>query len=201
MKFILLKSVLLISLLVIGQISFASLGPCSKKLYQNSKAINAIQYLQNYEGKFSLGSCSVEIQVCDSSNKEVEGTGSMAADMLIIDKDGFQRYIPFFVLETNTNWSKEKIFQDNKALVYRFKDKNFDPETGKDELWDIEIIKKDDSKNLDYIEIGYSSESERKNDTNKKWIACGTEREEYLRTHPYKHYLKSIWWWLTRSEK
>lgn len=165
----------------------SNLGPCSKTVYEKSSYLNTLKILEEYEGAFQLGSCSIEIQVCDFSNKEVEGNGSMAAEMLVIDKDGFQRYIPFFISKEKNKWSKQVMFQSRRAMVYRFNDYNSDPESGKDERWDVEIVKTDDLHELDYIEIGYSSKVERKKKVGKKWIICGTEREILMAKRPLKH--------------
>lgn len=170
---------------------------CDQSLLNNAQTASAIQFLKNYEGTFKLGSCVVELHVCKTDEKLTTEQSNIAADMLIIDKSGFQRYIPFFVQEFKNRWSKQVWYLSPNVLVYRFNDKNFDNETGSDERWDIEFVKKDNEEKLDYLEVGYSSEVERDNSTNKKWIICGAEREAYQARHPYKHKLKSIIWWLT----
>jgi hypothetical protein len=121
----------------------------------------------------------------------------MAADMLVIDKHGFQRYIPFFITKEKNKWSKQVMFQSKRAMVYRFNDYNPDLQSGSDERWDVEVVKTDDLLSLDYIEIGYSSEVERRGKVGKKWIICGTERERYIEEHPFKHKIKSLWKILT----
>lgn len=176
--------------------SSATTGPCPQSVYQNKDVLNLIKFLKSKEGKFQLGSCTVEIQACDYTNKEIEGDGNFAADLIILDKDGFERYIPFFIIEEKTKWNKQILFQTKKAIVYRFFDYNFDTKSGSDERWDIEIVKKNQIEEIDYLEIGYSSQTERNNKTNKKWIACGSERENFLDKHPNKHYLLSKKWWL-----
>ena len=120
-----IKKMVCMSLLVMTELAGASLGLCSKAVYENETALNTINFLRKYEGKIRLGSCVIEIQVCDPSIKNVEGNGNIAGDMLVIDRDGFQRYIPFFISEQKNNWSTQVAFQSSNALGYKFKDKIF----------------------------------------------------------------------------
>ncbi|AUN98084.1 hypothetical protein DOM21_10855 [Bacteriovorax stolpii] len=174
---------------------------CSKSIRENASAVEAIKFLRPYEGNFSLGSCSIELQVCDLNVPADDNASSFAADIVVINRSG-ERYIPFFISTEKTKWQKQVIFQNQRAFVYRLKDWNEDPETGKDEKYDIEFIRKENSKELDYIEVGFTSEVERQREgyVPPKWMACGFEREAYLREHPVKHKIKSFWWWLTHPK-
>lgn len=173
---------------------------CSNKISDDAASVKVIAFLKKYEGRTKLGSCKVEIQVCNFKN-DSDNNGTLGADLLITDAEGFQRYVPFFLNEENERWAKQVSYVGARALVYRFKDKAEDPQTGMDENYDIEIIRKENSEELDYIEIGYTGKNERVDRVNKNWIACGEEREEYLRNNPKKHKFKSLWWWLKNPGK
>lgn len=188
-----------LSLVTTTEIAGASLGPCSKLIYENNSALNMVNFLREYEGKFELGSCSIEIQVCDPSNMDVEGNGNIAADMLVIDREGFQRYIPFFISDQKSDWSKQVAFQSYWALGYKFKDKNFDPETGSNENWKVALVKTNDASSLSFAEFRYSSEVEKINDVDKKLIVCGTKREKFYKDHPLLSRLYSMKWWLSQA--
>lgn len=190
--------ILLMSLL--GTTAFASELRCPESLKNNANASKAFAFIRPFVGEFQMGSCRVELQVCDEASLEDRGS-SFAADMLITDAKGFERYIPFFVSAEKSNWSKDIMFLTQRAFVYRFKDRNLDPETGRFERWDVEIVKSEDLKTIDYIEIGYSSENEQEAKVGKNWIICGTDREREVLDHPVKHKIKSWWWWLKNPGK
>ena len=173
---------------------------CSNKIAADAASVKVINFLKKYEGRSKLGSCRVEIQVCKFENG-AENTGTLGADLLITDVAGFQRYVPIFLNEESERWAKQVSYVGARALVYRFKDKTEDPLTGSDENYDIEFVRKENSEELDYIEVGYTGKNERADRVNKNWIACGEEREEYLKNHPTKHKFKSLWWWLKNPGK
>lgn len=155
----------------------ALVGNCPTFVIKDPQALSMIEFLQSFEGRFSLGSCEVEIQVCNLEQNNDETRKNLLADLLIVDKKGFERYIPFYFSEFKNYKSKYLIKSNSRMLHYEFIDKNFDPFTGKDERWAVEFVKTSDLKNLKYLEVGYSSQVERTNKTSKKWIICGAERK------------------------
>jgi hypothetical protein len=192
-----LKLLILSTLLITTiDVAKASLGVCPLGIVNNNSTSNTINFLRKHTGKFSLGSCLVELHVCDTTINNSKLGGNLAADMLIVDNEGNERYIPFFVSDFKNLWSKDIIFLDKTNLGYRFKDKNYDDSTGTNEKLEIILSTKADSNNLDFIEVYYTSEIDRKYN-NKKWTVCGTERENFAIKHPNTHFLKSKWWWLT----
>lgn len=193
------KFFLLISLL--SAQTMASEPSCPENFKSNANASKAFAFIRPFEGEFQMGSCKVELLVCDENATNEDGKTTFAADMLVTDASGFQRYIPFFVSAEKNNWSKDIMFLTERAFVYRFKDRNPDPETGKFERWDVEIVKTDDLQSIDYIEIGYSSENEQEARVGRNWIICGTEREREVLDHPVRHKIKSWWWWLKNPGK
>lgn len=196
-----IKILITIFILQYAQYSLASLGKCPERTSRGDDTVtNMIEFLKKNEGSFKLGSCLVELQVCDVLDSEETSDNSLAAEMLVTDKDGFQRYVPFYISQFKNDSAKRSYFQTKSSYVYLFTDKNYDPETGKSEKLSVEIAKKSQAQGIDYLEIGFSSEVERNNKTNKKWITCGIEREEYQRAHPLSHIFKSVWWWLAHSK-
>lgn len=198
---VMIRILITMFLLQYSQFSLASLGKCPEGTSRSDDTVvNMIEFLKNNEGIFKLGSCQVELQVCDIANGEESTDNGLAAEILVTEKDGFQRYIPFYINQFKNDSAKRTYFSMKKSYVYLFADKNYDPETGKSEKLSFEIAKKSQSNEINFLEIGFSSDVERNNNTNKKWITCGTEREEYVRTHPLSHAFKSVWWWLAHSK-
>jgi hypothetical protein len=187
---------LFLNLLSVSTFS-ADTSSCPGSLKNNLKAREAFSFIRPYEGQFQMGSCQIEIRVCSDEDSSEDESSSFAADMLITDSKGFERYIPFFVAIDKSSWSKDILFLTKRAFIYRFNDNNSDQATGRFERWDVEIVKNEDLQSIDYIEVGYSSESEQESRAGKNWIICGTEREKEVLENPVRHKFKSWWWWLT----
>ncbi|MNL00509.1 hypothetical protein D3C87_1209440 [compost metagenome] len=179
--------------LLLSTTAHAGLGNCPAHAVQNKDAMRMIHYLQEMQGRYQLGSCYIELQVCNPVAEEAESNTSVIADMVVVDKKGFERYIPFYVPEFKQNKSSQIHLQNARMLHYRFNDHNYDSSSGADERWMIEFVKTSDLQKLKYLEVGYSSETQREQEINKKWIICGTEREHEVNDHPIRHKFKS-WW-------
>jgi len=171
---------------------------CSEHVLKDPKALAMVNYLQEQSGRYRLGSCQAEIQVCQNQVSTSDSTSSsLIGEMLIIDQEGFERYIPFYFAQYKHNRSSEIVLQNSRMLHYAFKDTNYDQASGTDERWMVEFIKSADLKRLDYIEIGYSSQVQRQKKMPKKWIICGAEREHEVYGHPWRHMWRSWWHRLT----
>lgn len=186
-----MKTLLGTLVLLLSQQSMAGLGNCPAHALADQKDRRMIEFLQEMQGRYQLGSCYVEIQTCNMNGTEEENRENIVADMLVVDKDGFERYIPFYVPEFNSSKTRQIEMQNARMLHYRFQDTNYDQATGHDERWAVEFVKTSDLKKLEYIEVGYSSEMQRAKKIPKKWIICGTERENEVNGHPVKHKIKS----------
>lgn len=169
----------------------AGIGNCPAHALADAKDRRMIEFLQEMQGRYQLGSCYVEIQTCNPNGGEAENRENLVADMLVVDKEGFERYIPFYVPEFQSSGTRQVEMQNARMLHYKFQDNNYDTATGHDERWAVEFVKTSDLKKLEYIEIGYSSEMQRKHKIPKKWIICGTERENEVNGHPLQHKIKS----------
>lgn len=187
-----MRAFVVISLLL-SATAQADLGNCPAHALKSKESVQMIQFLQQMQGRYQLGSCYVELQVCKPVVEETESNTSVIADMVVVDKKGFERYIPFFVPEFRQSKSSQIQLQNSRMLHYRFFDRNYDEVTGADERWMIEFVKTSDLLKLKYLEVGYSSETQREQKVNKKWIICGTEREQEVGDHPIRHKFKS-WW-------
>lgn len=185
-------------IILLSQQSFAGLGNCPAHALASKDDHRMIDYLQQMQGRYQLGSCYVEIQACNPDGTDEESRENIIADMLVVNKDGFERYIPFYVPEYQQAKTRQMQFQNARTLHYTFRDANYDAATGHNEWWAVEFVKTSDLKKLDYIEIGYSSEMQREQKIPKKWIICGTERENEVNGHPVTHKLKS-WWHLLNN--
>jgi hypothetical protein len=177
--------------LLLSQQSLAGIGNCPAHALANPKDRRMIEFLQEMQGRYQLGSCYVEIQTCNTSGTEEESRENIVADMLIVDKDGFERYIPFYVPEFKNSKTRQIELQNARMLHYKFQDTNYDQASGRDERWAVEFVKTSDLKKLEYIEVGYSSEMQRAKKIAKKWIICGTERENEVSRRPATHKIKS----------
>lgn len=190
-----MPTILMILLLMSSEQGQAAMGNCPTQTLSQPSDVRMIQFLQDLQGRYQLGSCSVEIQTCVLDDSANETRETLIADMLIVDQDGFERYIPFYVPQVPNSRSRQIDFQNPRMLHYKFQDHNPDNKTGKDERWAVEFVKTPDLKNLEYIEVAYSSEMQRAQKIPKKWIICGTERETEIRNRPLHHKVKS-WWHL-----
>ncbi|QDK44770.1 hypothetical protein DOM22_06120 [Bdellovibrio sp. ZAP7] len=176
-----MKTFFIIALVLLAQQSWAKLGACPTHAAHNPKDLRMIEFLREMEGRYDLGSCHIEIQVCRVAKSSREIHGTIIADMLVVDKTGFERYVPFYIPEFDYSKTHQLEIQNSRMLHYRFRDRNYDDATGRDERWAVEFVKTPDLKKLEYIEIGYSSQSQRANKTSKRWIVCGTQREKEVK--------------------
>ena len=188
-----MPALFMLLLLMSSEESHAALGNCPAHVLEKPKDRQMISFLQDMQGRYQLGSCYVEIQTCSPNGSDPENRDNLIADMLIVDKDGFERYIPFYVPKFENSKVRQLNFQNARMLHYRLQDTNPDHATGKDERWAVEFVKTPDLLKLEYIEVGYSSEMQRAQKIPKKWIICGTDREEEVNGHPTRHKFKS-WW-------
>lgn len=171
-------------------------GGCPMVVKENATAEKLIQFLKPYEGRHQLGSCQVEIQVCAISEESNDPQSVLVADMLVVDKSGYERYIPFYFPHTkDSRVFQEQVFDKNSAQ-YRFRDLNPDEATGKNERWRAEIVLKKNLSQLDYIEVGYTSHLERKQGISHRWIVCGDHRESEYENNGFLKSYKSFRNWI-----
>ncbi len=185
-------------LLLISSImsAHAGLGPCPEVIKNNHHVAEAFNFLRDLEGKHQVGSCQVELHLCDSNQTTEDDEKNYLVGDMLITKNGFQRYIPFYVNEFKNKYSKQIIFNNNQIFAFRFRDWNEDQDSGRFERWDVEIFKKDNH-TYEALEVGYNSEIERNSESPVYWISCGTELEDFIRNHPYKYRIRAWWWWMT----
>lgn len=170
---------------------------CRQASFENDELGIALLHFTSLEGRYRIGSCFVEIKYCHKDQNENSGKSSFVGDVFIVDSDGNERYIPIYYAKSKTKKAHGVLKRTARTFIYRFKDKNYDDQSGDYEWFDLEIVKKVNLTEIDYIEVGYSSQVERRERTSKKWIVCGEEREEYVKNHPIKYRYRSWWWWLT----
>lgn len=171
---------------------------CPSSIYSKSSEYKFIEKLKKFEGQFSLGSCQVELSICDFNDNKGPTYSEFAGDILITDSEGFERYVPLFFVENKSRKTKHVTAIDSKTLLYRFKDKNFDPKTGRFEKWAIEIKQNDDT-TLNYLEIAFKNQHNRFNSSEKHWVVCGKEREEQYERSPLFHTMRSWCTWVTKA--
>ncbi len=181
-----MKKLLLTYILFFTPKIFAGFGNCPNHILSHKNGLKMLEFLEEVQGRFQLGSCYVELQVCNLNGTDPETRKNTIGDLLIVDKEGFERYISFFIPEFSNSQAHQMSITNDRMLHYRFNDKNYDQATGKYERWAVEFVKTSDLKKLKYIEIGFASQVERTNKTSKKWIVCGTEREEEIKNQRRK---------------
>ncbi len=178
------------------RVAHAQLGPCPEVLSKDDYAADAFDFLRPLEGIRQVGSCQVELHICEKNLvTQDDSSNYLVADMLIT-KNGFQRYIPFYVNEFKNRYTKQIIFNNGQVFAFRFRDWNRDPDSGTFERWDVEFFKNDDQ-TYNALEVGYNSQSETNSESPVYWISCGIELEDFIRNHPYKYRLRAWWWWMT----
>lgn len=170
---------------------------CPQELMKDKFLREAFSFLRPLEGEHQLGSCHVELRVCEEVTPVPEDNlNHLVAELLVTDKTGRERYIPFTLNEFRNRREKQIVAHGARVFAFRFRDWNQDPATGSFERWDVEIFKKQDL-SLDSLEVGYNSETELNSESPKFWISCGTELEAYIRKHPIRYRVRSWWWWIT----
>lgn len=170
---------------------------CNQSGFENNDLGIALLHFTSLEGRYQIGSCLVEINYCQKSLADSSGKSSFVGDVFIVDAEGNERYIPIYYAKSKMKKSHGVLKRTDRSFIYRFKDKNMDDLSGNYEWFDLEIVKKENLVDIEYVEVGYSSQVERRERSSKKWIVCGEEREEYVKRHPIKYRYRSWWWWLT----
>lgn len=154
---------------------------CPSAFLADSKFNPIIRFLGPLEGQYRIGSCKVEIHVCRPPKSNSQQTDqALAADVLVTDHHGFQRYVPIYFLsqETEKVAFLPRIFR--RAFHYTFHDENRNPSTGRYEFSRMEIDKTSNLKSIETIEIGYWTQVEKRQHLGKAWITCGGINDDAL---------------------
>lgn len=170
---------------------------CDKMEFEDNELGLALIHLASLDGRHKVGSCLVEIKFCSNSSSENSENPFFVGDVFVVNGEGQERYIPIYAQKAKLKKSHGLLKRTESSFIYRFKDKNKDDLSGDYEWFDLEIVRTPNSNSIDYIEVGHSSQTERRRKEEKKWIICGDEREEYVKKHPIKFRYRSWWWWLT----
>ncbi len=172
----------LISLSLILSLSIARAEPhlCPESVSQNPERQKSIDFLRSVAGQYKIGSCKIEIHVCSGNGNDPAAVNTMAADILVTDYKGFQRYIPIYFVNTNTARTQVHAKNYRRTFNYTFRDRIPDPTNGRYERHEIEIVKTDRLTGVEYMEFGFHTQTEKQKKVGKSWIICGGINDDAL---------------------
>lgn len=154
--------------------------PCPEAVAKRTDLQKSVAFLQSIAGTYKLGGCQIEVHVCDPSAPQKVSLNTLAADVLVTDYKGFQRYIPVYFVNANTTRTKVRPRNFRRTFNYVFKDKIPDPVNGRYERHEVEIVKTQNLSGVEYMEFGFHTETERKKRVGKSWIICGGINDDAL---------------------
>jgi len=118
----------------------ADAGSCDSRVLSVKKYKDAIEWLRPLQGRFKVGQCVVEIQVCDPSNPKVD-RGTLIGDILITDKNKFENYVPIHFELTQASKFQTQLRNSRVMFNYVVSDTQTNSVTGHREEARLEILK------------------------------------------------------------
>lgn len=176
-----MKTLLMFCVVMLGPFAKADAYRCGAEGLKDPEAQMAYQFLKSIEGKFKIGSCTVELHMCDAQAPHEEGS-STVGDIGVTDIFGHFFYVPFDFSLVATR-RVEKVIKNGRRMVhYSYYDKIPDRRHGKKEFYTIEIVKSRDLSRIEYLDFGIYNSRIRERYPNlprgeSYWINCGASEE------------------------
>lgn len=140
--------------------------PVAQKFYQELKL---------FAGKFQLGSCQIELHLCEYSQNPLSSLQeNLKVADLLVKKQNKIIYVPIMITPYSSLKYYDWEFKLGRALYYKSSDKHPDPYTGEYEYLSAWIVKAGDRSKIEYIEVNQYQEL---NGISPHQIVCGTDRE------------------------
>ncbi len=161
-------------------VSFTALAhPCPEYLKLNSRALQALEFLQRWPRTFRLGKCRIEVFTC----KGWQTTSSTVpmAEILILDEKGREAYASIQYPQEESPYFETKTLTQQKMLHYEKVDRFYEAEFGRTEALRLELVT--DWKNpqeLKLLELGlYSTNHQLKgpDGNTSEWFRCSRKDE------------------------
>mgnify|MGYP001422007163 CR=1 FL=1 len=148
----------------------ASYRACRSDLRDNPVKARAIDFLRGISGRYSLGTCQIELHVCEEYS-DASDNGTSVGDLLVIDRFGHESYIQLDFGNGDSNRSRVSIQNGRIMFHYEFDDRHQDPVAGRTESIRLEILKTSDLTRIRSLHAGVY--------TTHDWIARGREFTYY----------------------
>lgn len=108
--------------------------------------------LSRMNGKWDVGNCIVELHVCEKRDLAAalpsfltegpeEKSRFWLGDFYVKEKTGKKLYIPFYSPESRFPNTNVELKESKKAYTYLYQDKNYDPQSGLKEKYEITFFK------------------------------------------------------------
>ena len=125
---------------------------CPNSVLKNKKASAALQFLQKIAGRYQIGKCFVQLQMCEEDGTPADD--SVVGDLLVTDRHGRSFYVQLDFAQTDTDETQHLILIGHRMVHYESMSEIPAQDTGKDESYRLEIIKEPDEQNPSRLELG-----------------------------------------------
>ena len=130
----------------------ADLERCSDKILQNPKTRGAVDFLRPLAGRYSLGQCIVELQICAQSGA-TDGD-PVVGDLLVTDRLGNRFYVLLDFDLAETDRTAHVVVTSRQRAHYESIERIPDSLNGRTEAYRLEIVKSGDLSRPVQLELG-----------------------------------------------
>ena len=179
-----MKPIVIGLMLLLARFADADSYICGADGMNSEPSRKAHEFLSSIQGKFQLGRCFIEIQMCDTA--EPMEFGNIVGDIGVTDRFGQFFYLSFDFSRIQTPTVSKVILNGRRMMHYEFIERIPDARSGRTEAYRLEIVKSEDLKTIEYIDLGiYHSrirERYRQLPAGKSyWVNCGASEEPLSR--------------------
>lgn len=128
-------------ILFVSQRTFGDASICDNRVLANPKYKSAIEWLRPLQGRFKMGTCEVELHICDPATQDQSDRGTLIGDILIVGENNFENYVPIHFPLTSTSNYQVKISTSRTMFHYEVSDTIKNSITGAREEYLLEILK------------------------------------------------------------
>jgi hypothetical protein len=159
-----------LALLGVGLVAQASPHLCNASLRADPVRLKSVSFLQSLPGRSSVGTCSIELHVCDAFS-DANDQGEIVGDLLVTEANGRQTYVAIAFGENDGRHTIVEVLHNLHMFHYEFDDFHDDPLAGHHQGFRLEIIKDRLSGLATRIELGAMTS----HNPNYDWVICDAE--------------------------
>lgn len=171
----------LIPLLVIIYSMNAMAYSCPEAAMAEPVYAAGIEHLRAVQGSYSLGTCLIEIRVCDQGTATKDS--NLFAEIFVHDKYNREQYAPLYHQDIQKRKSKTQIESYSNSLFYVFKDRIEDDLNGKQERITVDIFRDKKTGLLKKLDLGIYGTKRRVQRFpfvyTSQWSSCSGELTRY----------------------
>jgi hypothetical protein len=147
---------------------------CPLYVQSNPKAVAAMEFLNRFQGRFSLGKCQVEILACEGWEDTIQALP--IAEVLITDDKGREAYVAIAFPKEESEYFNTTTRVSERRFHYEKKDRFYEQVYGRTEVTRFEMRTEFDDKNeLRKMDMGIYSTNFQLNQANgndSEWFNC-----------------------------